>query len=87
MCLKPMTVPEILEAASMAETYPGSRELNWGEIGWKTLEAWVHHRVSGGDGSLVDLDICSIQGAFERWWKARSEPAGNWITEDDIRIL
>ena len=36
-----MTIAEIKDDADMAETWPGSGVLNWGEIGFKTLAAWV----------------------------------------------
>lgn len=63
------TMREIKDSADMAETYPGSCELNWGEISFDTLHAWVTHQKSAGDMDVFNLDVESVKGCFERWWK------------------
>jgi hypothetical protein len=69
--MKNMTMAEILDDANMAETYPGSGVLDWGEIEWTVLETWVSLSVEiGGDASLPECDVESVKGCFERWWKS-----------------
>ena len=71
----PMTMDEIKDAADMAETWPGSGTLNWGEVGWRALEAWVCNQVCYGDVTVRDLDVESAKGSFERWWNAANTKA------------
>ena len=61
----------------MAETYPGSCELNWGEIAFDTLHAWVTHQKSAGDMDVFNLDVESVKGCFERWWKRENTIANH----------
>lgn len=74
--MKPKTMADIKDAADMAETWPGSGVLNWGEVGWETLEAWVALSVEiGGDASLPKYDVESVKGCFERWWRTANAGA------------
>jgi hypothetical protein len=60
-----------MAVADAAETFPDSGVLNWGEIGWRTLTAFVQLSMEiGGDSTLPDCDVESVKGVFERWWKA-----------------
>jgi len=69
-----VTLYEIKEAADMAETFPGSGVLNWGEIGFKALSAWVAkfnwQMPTTGDGILTEtFDVESVKAMFEDWWR------------------
>jgi hypothetical protein len=68
-----MTIQELKEAGDMAETYPNSGVINFGEISWLTLEAWVNNRISIGYVSAKYLDVESIKDEFERWWKRENK--------------
>lgn len=39
-----MTLDEIKENADMAEKWPGAGVLNWGQVSFATLNAWVNKR-------------------------------------------
>lgn len=64
-----MTVEQIKENADNAETYPESGNLNWGEISFETLAAWVHHFPRQNIAFTEDFDVISVCGMFEQWWK------------------
>lgn len=76
--MKSWSMADIKAHADMAETWPGSGVLNWGEIQWDALAAWVTLSVEvGGDAGLPKFDVYSVQGLFERWWtKANKEKRG-----------
>ena len=68
--MKSLSMADIRDHADMAETYPGSGVLNWGEVGWKALSAWVTLSVEiAGDAALPTYDVESVKGCFERWWR------------------
>lgn len=67
--VKRMTLAQIKENADMAETWPDSGVLNFGEIGIDTLSAWVEIYNWQGDIRTDTFDIESIKGMFEDWWK------------------
>jgi hypothetical protein len=71
-----MTYAEIKDDADMAETYPGSGELNWGEVGFKTLVAWVASHSHQGKTKTYDFDVESVKGMFEKWWKEQNRKDG-----------
>lgn len=69
-----MTLDEIKEAADMAETFPGSGVLNWGEIGFEALASWVKKfnwqtPATGGRILTERFDVESVKGMFEDWWR------------------
>ena len=70
------TMREIKESADMAETYPESGVLNWGEISFDTLIDWVTHQKTTGEQDVFSLDVESVKGCFERWWR-RSNAGDN----------
>ena len=67
-----MTIKEIKEYADMAETYQYSGVLNWGEVPFKALSAWVSLFPFNGVPT-EDFDVSSVHGMFERWWKEESQ--------------
>ena len=67
-----LPICEIFEMADMAQTYPGSGELNWGEISFDALFDWVTIQKTTGAQDLFSLDVESVKGCFERWWKRES---------------
>lgn len=68
------TMADIKEHANMAETFPGSGVLNWGEIEWEALASWVALSVEiGGDAAMPSMDVESVKGCFERWWEATND--------------
>lgn len=72
--MKSWSMDEIKEHADMAETLPGSGVLNWDEIGWGALSAWVTLSVEiGGDATLPDCDVESVKGLFEEWWRTANK--------------
>lgn len=65
-----MTIEEIKDAADMAETWPGSGLLNWGEIGFDTLAAWVALYPKQEVAATETFDVESVKDMFEEWWKS-----------------
>ena len=59
----------------MAETWPGSGVLNWGEIGFKTLAAWVALNPQQTVAATDTFDVESVKGMFEEWWRT-TRPEG-----------
>lgn len=59
---------KIMDAANMAETHPGSGRLNWGEVPFSALAAWVDLHPQW---SVFDVE--SVRGAFEDWWNGGGE--------------
>lgn len=73
--MKSWSMADIKENADMAETWPGSGVLNWGEIGWGALSAWVTLSVAiGGDATLPEYDVESVKSMFEEWWRSANVP-------------
>lgn len=64
-----MTMDEIRDDADMAETWPGSGVLNWGEIGFDTLAAWVALHPQQDAAATETFDVESVKGMFEEWWR------------------
>ena len=64
-----MTLEQIEDAADMAETWPGSNELNWGEIGFGELAAWVALNPDQSVAKTAEFDVESVKGMFEEWWR------------------
>jgi hypothetical protein len=63
---------EIRDAADMAETWPGSRTLEFGELPLVVLAEWASKA-----GVTVDTDVESVKHMFERWWRAeKRHPMG-----------
>lgn len=72
--MKSWSMADIKENADMAETWPGSGVLNWGEIGWGALSAWVTLSVAiGGDATLPEYDVESVKSMFEEWWRSANK--------------
>ena len=72
-----MTVDEIKENADMAETWPGSGKLNWGEVGFNTLAAWVaeFNWADASEGLRTEtFDVESVKCMFEAWWHTQNVP-------------
>jgi hypothetical protein len=79
-----MTIDEIKENADLAETWPGSGVLNWGEVGFNTLAAWVaefNWRIQpGGDGIRTDtFDLESVKGRPYDRRGAGLSGLGQWL--------
>ena len=73
-----MTMQDIKDAADMAETWPGSGVLDWGEVPWQALADWVTLSVDiGGDAALLTYDVESVKGCFERWWKGAASSSNS----------
>ena len=60
-----MTMEEIKDAADMADTWPGSRTLNFSELPFRVLVEWAMK-----SGDVVGFDVESVKFMFERWWSA-----------------
>lgn len=65
-----MTIDQILLEADLAEEYPNSNTLNWSEIGFNTLSAWVDlNPVQGPEGiETGTFDVESVKVMFHSWW-------------------
>ena len=63
-----MTMEEIKDAADMAETWPGSQRLDFGELPFRVLVEW--DMKSGG---ATGFDVASVTDMFERWWRAEKQ--------------
>ena len=72
-----MTEQEIIDGLDMAETYPDSHELNWREVPFKALAAWVALHPQRTVAKTEDFDVESVKGMVELWWKdwQKSTPA------------
>ena len=64
-----MTLEEIKEAADMAEKWPGATVLNFGEVPFKALVAWVALNPQQAVDSTDNFDVESVKGMFEDWWR------------------
>ena len=68
---KSWSMADIKDHADMAAPWPGSGVLNWGEIGWGAMAAWVTLSVEiGGDATLPEYDVESVKSMFEEWWRS-----------------
>jgi hypothetical protein len=71
------TTKEIKEAADMAEKWPGATVLNFGEVPFKALAAWVALNPQQAVGATDNFDVESVKDMFEDWWRTASDsPAG-----------
>ena len=70
-----MTMDEIKAAADMAEKWPGATVLNFGEVPFKALAAWVALRPQSVVAATETFDVESVKEMFEDWWRtANVEP-------------
>jgi len=70
-----MTLEEIRESADMSEKWPGATVLNFGELPFRALAAWVALNPKQKVDLTENFDVESVKGMFEDWWrKAYSEP-------------
>lgn len=65
---KAMTLAEIMDHADMAETCPGSGVLDWGEVSFAALAAWVAWKPNQYPARTETFDVESVQRMFEDWW-------------------
>ena len=68
-----MTLDEIKEAADMAEKWPGATVLNFGEVPFKALAAWVALVKTPSVDATDNFDVESVKGMFEEWWRTANE--------------
>lgn len=66
---------EIYERIDMAETYPGSGVLNFGEVWLRTITDWCD-LVRGTDYDCEKCDIESIMQTMQKWWRDKTPRAG-----------
>ena len=66
-----MNIEEIMENADMAETWPDSGKLNWGEVSMATLCEWVKL-----NKNTDAFDVESVKGMFEAWWRYQNRIKG-----------
>jgi len=72
-----MNLEAIKDAADFAETYPGSGELNWGEVSFDALASWVRqHPFYMSTVPTKDFDVESVKRMFESWWQAECKKGG-----------
>ena len=64
-----MTLEEIKDAADMAEKWPGATVLNFGEVPFKALAAWVALNPQQSVDATDNFDVESVKGMFEDWWR------------------
>jgi len=74
-----MTIDEIKEAADLAEKWPRSNVIDFGELPFKSLAAWVDE-MKWGDASetmpLADFDVDSVKSMFRDWWWEQNKDTG-----------
>ena len=58
----------IMDAANSAETWPGSRALNWGEVPLWALVEWASMHPQQQTARTDAFDIESVKRMFEQWW-------------------
>jgi hypothetical protein len=63
-----MTLEEIKDAADMAEKWNGAYKLNFEELPFNALAAWV--ALNPHEGTF---DVESVKDAFESWWREERE--------------
>lgn len=64
-----MTIEEIREAADMAAKWPGATALNFGELPFKALAAWVALNPQQTAAATETFDVESVNAMFEDWWR------------------
>ena len=71
-----MTIDEIRAAANEAEAWPGAKKINFNELPFAVLSAWVARRDDRYPDPAVsqtaDLDVESVKEMFEDWWRKKS---------------
>jgi hypothetical protein len=67
---------EIKDAADMAEKWPGATVLNFGEVPFRALAAWVALNPQQTVGPTDGFDVESVEGMFEDWWRSATVAAG-----------
>ena len=67
---------EIKDAADMAEKWPGATVLNFGELPFKALAAWVALNPKQSVDATDNFDVESVKGMFEEWWRSATVAAG-----------
>jgi len=80
-----MTLKQIKDNADMAETYPESGVLNWGEISFETLSEWVRLNPRQKHSFTEDFDVESVKSMFYELWKEQG--AGPTIDEQMTACL
>lgn len=68
-----MTLEQIKDNADIAETYPESGILNWGEISFETIAEWVRQNPRQESAFTEDFDVESVKSMFYEWWKSTSK--------------
>lgn len=68
-----MTLDEIKEAADMAEKWPGATVLNFGEVPFRALAAWVALNPQQAVAATNSFDVESVKGMFEDWWRTAND--------------
>ena len=53
----------------MAEKWPGATVLNFGEVPFKALAAWVALNPQQSVDATDNFDVESVKGMFEDWWR------------------
>ena len=71
-----MTQDEIMAVADMAETWPGSGALNWNEVPFGVLAAWVAKHPGNKAMPTRGFDVESVKDMFQTWWSKQSEQEG-----------
>ncbi len=66
-----MNIEEIMGNADMAETWPDSGKLNWGEVSMATLCEWVKL-----NKNTDVFDVESVKVMFEDWWRHQNRIKG-----------
>jgi hypothetical protein len=66
-----MTLEEIRDAADMAETWPGSRTLEFSALPFRVLVEWAMK-----SDDVTGFDVESVKHMFERWWRAEKTKPG-----------
>ena len=77
-----MTEHEIIDGLDGAETYPDSHELNWGEVPFKALSAWVALHPQRTVLKTEDFDVESVKGMVESWWRQKKVGRNTIIIND-----
>lgn len=70
-----MTLDCIKAAADMAEKWPGATVLNFGELPFWALAAWVALTPQQAVDRTENIDVESVKGMFEDWWRAENGAA------------
>jgi len=68
-----VTLDEIKDAADMAEKWPGATVLNFGEVPFKALAAWVALHPQQTVAATETFDVESVKDMFEEWWRTANK--------------